>query len=193
MVEPVDEPGRKYERAFQLRKAGKVREAIEILTSLSDGGYAPAQAFLGWLCERGEGRAADRQRARFWYEAAAKAGNSVGQLYLGILDLHEGRDKEGAAWIQRAAAQGYAPALYRLGVSYWRGLGVTLSKDEAYRCWERAAALGHPYAQRQIALGLIKGRGGIGGVARGLYWFLRIPLLATKFVMKDPDSEMLHP
>jgi TPR repeat protein len=100
---------------------------------------------------------------------------------------------EGAAWIQKAAVQGYAPALYRLGLLYRDGLGVTASKDEAYNCWERAAAFGHPYAQREIALELVKGRAGLAGVARGLYWFLRMPLLAVRLISKDPDSEMLHP
>ncbi len=84
----VDTLGARYERAFRLHfKGGKVRES---LTFLSEEGYAPAQAFLGWLYQRGEGVAVDAKEARRLYEGAAASGYSVGECYLGLLDVHVG-------------------------------------------------------------------------------------------------------
>jgi TPR repeat protein len=67
-----------YTRASELFDAGEVKKAHEILTVLSERDYAPAQAFLGWLCQRGEGAASDATEARRLYEAAAAGGHAVG-------------------------------------------------------------------------------------------------------------------
>jgi hypothetical protein len=89
-----------YTRASELFDAGEVKKAHEILTVLSERDYAPAQAFLGWLCQRGEGVASDATEARRLYEAAAAGGHAVGQCYLGPLDVHEGRHREGFEWVK---------------------------------------------------------------------------------------------
>jgi uncharacterized protein len=167
--ETASMPETQYVRAWELFDAGEVRKAREILTGLSERDYAPAQAFLGWVYQRGEGVAPDATEARRLYEAAAANGYSVGQCYLGLLDVHEGRDREGFEWVRTGAMQGYAPALYRLGLLYAHGIGVPADENEAYRCWEKAASLGHPFAQRMLALRLLRGGSGIKGVLEGIW------------------------
>jgi len=55
------------------------------------------------------------------------------------------------AWLQRAADQGFPPALYRLAVLYENGDGVVRDYPTALSLHERAAQAGQPDAQYRLA------------------------------------------
>lgn len=194
MRSPLDERRAEYDRAFSLCfKEGRYGEARELLESLTAKGFAPGQAFLGWLYQMGRGVEKDRSKARELYLMAAADDYSVATYYLGVLAVEEGKPSEGIPWLQRAVAKGYAPALRTLGFLYDEGTGVKRDESVALRYWRDAAALGDPWAQREVARRLIRGRGGLLGIVQGAWAFLRIPLLAKKLYDKDPDSPLLHP
>ncbi|KAJ1461120.1 hypothetical protein M885DRAFT_611845 [Pelagophyceae sp. CCMP2097] len=56
---------------------------------------------------------------------------------------------EAVRWWRLATAQGYAQALYKLGVLYGKGQGVPQDDGEALSCFKRAAAKGHVAAAAQ--------------------------------------------
>jgi TPR repeat protein len=129
------------------------------------------------------------EEAERWYETAAAKGDVVGLLYLGSLLLERKEIPRGVELISRAASEGYAPALYRIGQLRAIGIGVQKDEDEAFRSMNWAAAQGHPFAQRWVAARRLRGREGVEGFFRGLSWFLRSPYLAWKLKRKEPDDE----
>lgn len=180
------------QEAVEYFKRGDVERAIQQMHQLSTEGHSPAQVFLGWASELGRTGNVNLDEARRWYSAAAKAGNAVGQLYLGSLLIRHGEESAGADWIRRAADQGYAPALYRLGKLYEAGVGVERSDAEGVRCMEKAAVAGHPFAQRWIAVRAIKGRDGWKAFLRGVKWFISTPILAFKLGWNPEDPNILQ-
>ncbi|MDR0459997.1 MAG: hypothetical protein LBH62_00950 [Nitrososphaerota archaeon] len=61
-----------------------------------------------------------------------------------------------------AAAQGYAPALFNLGLCYDKGDGVPQSDKKAAELWEKAADQGYAPAQHNLGVYYDEGRGGVG-------------------------------
>lgn len=174
--------------ALERFRRGQVDEAIREMRLLAASGYAPAQVFAGWASELGRSGPVNIDEAKRWYAAAAESGDAVGQYYLGTLLVRQGDTAAGASWIKRAATQDYAPALYRLGRLHEGAVGVEDDPEESLRLMKRAAAIGHPFAQRWIAVRGIKGREGALGVLRGLMWFVSAPVLAVRLGWNEPDD-----
>jgi localization factor PodJL len=65
-----------------------------------------------------------------------------------------------AIWLEKAAAQGLAPAQHRLGSLYEKGSGVARDLSKARIWYERAAAAGNVRAMHN--LGVIHAEGGLG-------------------------------
>jgi localization factor PodJL len=79
--------------------------------------------------------------------------------------LLDGRNVEpdaaaAARWLEKAAAQGLAPAQHRLGSLYEKGRGVTRDMQVARRWYEQAAASGNVRAMHN--LGVVHAEGGLG-------------------------------
>jgi localization factor PodJL len=66
----------------------------------------------------------------------------------------------GAIWLEKAAAQGLAPAQHRLGSLYEKGSGVARDPSKARIWYERAAAAGNVRAMHN--LGVMHAEGGLG-------------------------------
>ena len=89
-------------------------------------------------------------------EAAAQ-GNAKAQFVVATryLNGEQGApqdDARAAYWYGRAAAQGLAPAQYRLGTLYERGRGVARDLDAALGWYERSAGLGNVKAMHNAAV-----------------------------------------
>jgi uncharacterized protein len=66
---------------------------------------------------------------------------------------HRKPDYEQArAWALKAAAQGNAPSMTRLGLLYYNALGVERDAAEAVRWWQRAADLGDADGQAMLGV-----------------------------------------
>ena len=126
-----------------------------------------------------------------WYQKAAESGDAVGQFYLGCFLFHTASRTEGAAWIRRAAAQDYAPALYWDAVLGENGHGVEVDICRSRASMKRAAELGHPYAMTRLAKQALRGADGFSGVVWGLRQILKVPAIAFRLADDNtPDRNL---
>lgn len=107
---------------------------------------AQAMFNLAILYTNGEGVAHDLKEARFWSEAAAKAGLADAQHYLGALCHQEDKLEDAVKWWQQAAEQDYAPSQNHLAWAYHQGQGVPQDNELAADWFEAAARQNHPDA-----------------------------------------------
>jgi localization factor PodJL len=78
-----------------------------------------------------------------------------------------------AAWLERAARSGMAPAQFRLGSMYEKGLGVKKDLAEAHRLYVAAADKGHAKAMHNLAVLYAGGLDGKPDYATASQWFRR--------------------
>ena len=179
-------------RAAELVTKGKYEAAAQIYRSLASAGCSTAQLMLGWMLETGRGVGRDLPGARSWYKMAADAGSPEGLFYLGAFDLRHHRYREAVESLESAASRNYMPALHVLGLMYDAGDGVSIDHEKAHRCYEQAAGMGHLFAERAIAVALIKGRQGLTGRPKGVYLLLKAILTAFFLGLRDPESDRLR-
>lgn len=115
---------------------------------------------LGALYARGEGVAQDYARAAQLFEKAASKGHAEGAYNLGLLFL-SGMGKpelphRGFMLMQYAAEQGVTAAMYDVGTLYATGTGTAANAFEAARWIGQAANAGHPEAEVEYAIILMK-------------------------------------
>jgi len=149
-------------------------------------GQPIAQMKLGHLYMRGEGGLErDPAEAIVWWRRSAELGHRSSQRLLGSAlfdgDGIEQERLEGLAWLEAAAAQDDADAMYLLSRIHGRSWSsqalakVMPQGGGLARGWlERAGQLGHATAQFDLATASIKGRFGVpGDLKEGLIWAWR--------------------
>lgn len=142
--------------ARRLMSDGAFAAARQLLEPLANGGNAAAQTELGLLLYFGRGVTSDEARAHALFKAAAGREEAAAMFWLGHMALlgdgPEGRsgeaDRAAARWFFEAARRGHADAQYHLGLLLLAGTGVYADRVEAMKWINRAAAAGHPAAQR---------------------------------------------
>lgn len=86
-------------------------------------------------------------------QAAAESGNIRAQFALATHYAEVSRNLAAAArWYQKAAAQGFAPAEFRLGFLYQNGLGVPRDLEQAGAWYLKAAKQGNISAMHYLAI-----------------------------------------
>lgn len=120
-------------------------------------GYARAQANLAYYYEKGSRRIRkDLDWAIYWYKQAALTHDYVNaQFNLAWCYEHgigvQVQPDEALRLYQRAAAEGAADALFRLGCCYEDGLmGVAFSRKKALQYFRQAADRQHDFAKQRI-------------------------------------------
>ena len=147
-------------------------QAVDWWGQAAQSGHVEAATEFGSALLVGDGVAADAAAARHWLEFAAGAGSAKAQWQLGGLYVRGQcglpQDLTQAfAWCQKAADQGFAPALATLGVLYER-----IGKPEnAYQCLVQAADAGDPEAQYNLALLWRNGNGVKKDLERAFSYF----------------------
>ena len=68
------------------------------------------------------------------------------------------------------AAQGHAPAQYRIGTMYHRGEGLNVDYKKAAYWYRKAAMQGYSHAQRELGILLNKGEGVLQDRVMALVW-----------------------
>ncbi len=91
-----------------------------------------------------------------------------------------------ARWFEKSAAKGLAPAQYRLGVLYERGLGVARDPAAARGWYQRAAERGNARAMHNLAVLLADGGGAKPEYSESAIWFRR----AAEFGVKDSQYNL---
>lgn len=123
------------------------------LEGFAAGGSVDAILLLARMYHRGEGNVKVNLHVAFqYYCMAARAGDVVAILYVGLCYLH-GKgvqpDKRTAfAWVYEAAKRGLAQAQFTLCCMYLSGTGVTKNHQQA-SMWSKLAAK-DPVVRRKI-------------------------------------------
>lgn len=157
-----------YERARALLDQDRLAEAFALYEKLANAGDPNCQTFAGWMCYEGLGTAQNKERALEWFKKAAALGSAAGEFYCGRYAVTVKRYDEAMDWFRRAAGKEYGPALFWLGLAHIRGLGVPVDRAKGATLLSRAAAAGHIFAKRELALMQIRGYFGIAQVPIGL-------------------------
>lgn len=116
--------------------------ALKWLTLAAEAGDGHAMRELGDFHFKGEDGFADSAKARRWYTLAAETGDAAAQDMLSWMLAEDGGDPDYAAarvWALKAAAQGVASSMTRLGLLYHNALGVERDPVAAAMWWEKAA------------------------------------------------------
>lgn len=176
---------------FAINRARDSVKALATLRKAALQNYAPAQAVLGYMLERGIGAPANPGEAVQWYERAAQQNNDDGLLNLGRAyergigvprDLAKAR-----TYYERAAAMGNRPARDALAQLESPGTSDASGQDEEFR---RATALykakdlagaariflslaqrGHAPSQLQIGYQMSNGEGVTRSDAAAADWY----------------------
>jgi len=93
----------------------------------------------------------------------------IGQRYANGANGLPQDNEQAAYWLNRAAEQGLAPAQYRLGTMFEKGIGVPENPTKARTWYERASAQGNVKAMHNLAVMQAEGAGGpqdFAGAAR---------------------------
>lgn len=178
-------------------------EATKWYRKAAEQGDAAAQYILaGMYCE-GEGVSQSYEEAVKWYRKSAEQGDfdaqeKLGRMYeegLGVPQSYE----EAAKWYQKAVDDCYddlpndsverslhrvrekivewqmvdPEKLYAQGVALMKGDGCLKSEAEAFKCFKRAALVGHVKAIEELAECYYRGRGVDKNQDEAFEWFSR--------------------
>lgn len=101
-------------------------KSLQLLHEAINMGYAPAMASLAVQYDHGLGVPQSRELAMKYFRDAAVLGDAYSQCALGLKLLEDSKsdpakEREGLAWVWRAAKQDYASAHRQLGYFYKSG------------------------------------------------------------------------
>lgn len=124
--------------------------AVDWLIKSSNKGFEDAQYLLGTCYASGTGVEQNERIALGFYLKAAQAANKYAQFAVGE-HYHDAEDHDQAAeWFKKSARQGYAPAQFELGKSYYYGLGSIRAEEMAIEWLEKSASKGHKPAKQLL-------------------------------------------
>jgi TPR repeat protein len=140
-------------------------EALVELKALADRGSIASMLYIAHTYRKLK---RDLPQSNEWFRRAMNAGSPLGSYEL-ARNYRNARNYAQALEILKVGdANDYAPSIHLLGVMYWKGVGVDKDIDKARKLFERASALGHVYAKRNLGTLLIKGHYGPRQAFRGL-------------------------
>lgn len=180
------------ENAQVLLNQKRYAEAVKIYEHRANAGDAHSQVILGWMYFEGSGVAKDAEKALGLFDRAARLGSREGAFYFGRAAISFGRYEEAIKSFQAAARQEYGPALLWLGLVYTRGLGVTADFEKGIDYLKRAKNTGNRFAQRELALLMLRGKLGLSKVPLGLV-LLPFAIIAgiVTTIAKGPSEQMI--
>jgi len=167
-------------------------EAFEEYSKMANAGSVEAQLRVAWMYQTGHGVKMNLDDARCWYLMAAKSDSAEAQFHLGYFYELEKKYSEAMNCFRKSAVQNHMPSIYQLGVLYELGKGVERDKEEAYKCYEQAARMGHLRAQREMGLMIIKGYKGVKRIPQGILTLIRIPYKAVRLALKNIEDDRLR-
>jgi TPR repeat protein len=109
----------------------------------------------------GTGSAASKQETR-----EAKTMYSKGNFQYGEKDY-----RKAMMWYSRASKNDYAPANYKLGMIYSRGLGIPINSRTAAKWYTKSAKQGYHPAQYELGKMYERGRGVSRDVLEAYMWY----------------------
>ena len=130
---------------------------------------------LGNIFYNGKGVKPNLEKAFYWFEQSAKAGNSDGMKNLAIC-YEQGIGCTPDAiqafyWYEQSAKAGNADGMNNLGLCYENGIGCTPDKTQAFYWYEQAAALEEEYAMCNLGYCYEKGIGCCIDLEKAFIWY----------------------
>ena len=179
-------------KAVDLANSGRFDEAVSIFRRLSELGSVYAQVQLAYLYEEGNGVEPDRTKSAELYKSAANSGVPFAVFYYARYLQKIERNGDSFGLMKLLAAEGYLPAIYKLSIMYRDGIGH--DKDlEQYRYYLKYAANhGHIWAQRRLAVEMLKGKHGVRQIPGGAAKFLNMLWGAFSIARHDPNDDRLR-
>jgi TPR repeat protein len=158
-------------------------EALVELKALADRGSIASMLYIAHTYRKLKG---DLLQSNEWFRRAMNAGSLLGSYEL-ARNYREANNHSDALEVLRVGeSDGYAPSIHQLGVMYWKGLGVDKDTDKARKLFERASALGHVYAKRNLGILLLTSQP--REVFRGLRLWMRAIKDAWQLLPDPPDD-----
>jgi len=140
--------GYRYEKGKQVKRNSE--KAIKWYRKAAQKGHVKAQDRLAMLYYKKK----RYDKARFWLEKRAKAGNSEAQfLYANTYRYGLGAkisNKSAKHWYNKAAKKDHKQAQYELGRMYRNGIGMKKNHDKALKWFKKAAKQGHRDAKAVV-------------------------------------------
>lgn len=147
--------------------------------------YIADAAFLG-ICGK-----ADRKEAARLLELAANAGNARAQVAFGTWLIYKKEPTQGIKWYEKAAAQKFPEAFYRLGLCYLNGTGVEKNTKIGMEYIDKALACKNPRTDHMIATGFLDGNRGFPKDLKKAEGILE-SLVKRGFYFAEDDLKDLH-
>lgn len=134
---------------------------VKWLQAAATQGDAQSQRNLAHAYFKGDGAPASEFDAEFWYRRAAEQGDAEAQDMLSwMLASSDRRAPDYAqALAEKAAAQGVAASMTRIGMLYHNALGLARDMDRAVVWWTKAAYLNDGDAQAMLGAAHCIGQG----------------------------------
>lgn len=186
------EQAEKVAAAFAAYKGGQLHLAFDLYKQLADSGHSESQVFIAWMLSQGIGCTTNETQAATYYEQAATLGNPVGCFYFGRWLTKAGEHKKAYGFYLRDAQSKHLPSMFRVGYSLARGKGVDADSRRAYEMLWGAAARGHAYALREIAVQDLRGARGLLWMPIGLLEFVVAFCWGVAVSMFNKDSDLLR-
>lgn len=132
---------------------------------MADGGYLPAETFLGRMLLRGDKVKQDLVLAERYLASAAEKDSRhaqclLAQAYLfGPLTTNDQAEVKAVGLIGRAASNDVAWAQHALARAYYTGFHLPQNATNAFEWMQKSAAKGYPRAECQLGDFLLQGEG----------------------------------
>ena len=144
------------QKAFDLYKAGKKQEAIDIFTIKAHEGVITAKYNLAVIYAEDVEDSMAQRESLFWLQSAAEAGDSEAQFNLGMTYFGDQTDEDRLVktikWLTEAANGGELKAQYNLGYLAFSNLDVDISRYVGLDWLQKAANTNNDRALKLIGL-----------------------------------------
>lgn len=137
----------KLVEAARLYDEKRYEDALAQYALLAEQGDELAARWAGWIIHQGLCARSDPQEAIRYYLLSAESGSKDGMFRLADMYARVSEHQGAFEWYERSAAEGYLPAVYRLGRCYHLGKGVDRNEEKAITYFQEAANKGHIFAK----------------------------------------------
>lgn len=178
--------------AYALLRAGRYDEAYPRLRDLENAGDGWASLHLGWMYHKGLACPTDLERAEASYLRAYERGIPEAAFYLGRLYRSLKRYQEALRYLEEASSRDDPSASYWAYVLYSDSESGKRNSLKAAEFLEKAAALGHIFARRDLAKQMIKGKFGVSRIPYGAWSLIANAIRTARIAASDPEDPRLR-
>ena len=146
-----------FNQAVEDYNKGGYIKALNTFYGLAKKGDAKAQYNVAYIYANGKGVQKDMDKARKWYEKAAKQDNGAAQYNLAQIYHSAGQSdphgyEKARYWYEKAVESGIMEAHNNLAALYIDGKGVKKDQQKAFDLFQKAAKMGDPSAQVNVGV-----------------------------------------